>query len=363
MYDALTLHPNQSESAVIFLAVLPGTAAPDDVSSSVIGRSRPATAATAAARASTSSADHEGESSDTQSTAEMKLARRQQLRQIHDAAFPKESEKVMLLDLLGPQAAATMTAESGVESGTESLRSQQQQRQQRAPAHELTTSQPQQQVQVRRVTPGRYYNSDSSSDDHVDVDDDSAPSSPRTSHRTESEYARSDSMRSSFRSTVPSEGRITVVTDNNSCGVSDVSTAPNSMQNSPQQSSHHTSSSVEQSHHQQQQPHYMTVTSDYSPYPRRKSPTPRARKTVVTAAPPTPTKRSPTAQEPKKSDSKSSADSAIENPSQFSSQIDSNSSLEETTSQSHHSVQVSGVACWWREGGGDVTLASFGTGQ
>lgn len=142
------------------------------------------------ANAESGAETQDGEVSDTQSASES--TPRSSYR-YSEVAYPKESDKLLLLNLLGQQPPPPLSPR-------------------------------QQQTVVRRVITRRV--SDSSSDDERG----SAPSSPQFSHRTDSEYAASDSVRSSLRSTsaVSSDGRITVVTETASV-ISGISTAPPSM--------------------------------------------------------------------------------------------------------------------------------------
>ena len=144
----------------------------------------------------TRSNEEQGESSDTQSMEAMSPTRGRP--KIDDAAFPREQDKALLMDLIGakPLLGPPRTPEA-------------------------------QTVEVKRVSSQRYAASDSSSDEEAS---NSAPSSPQFSLRTDSMFDRSESVRSSLRSTSAqsSEGRITLVTDNASV-ISDISTAPPSM--------------------------------------------------------------------------------------------------------------------------------------
>ena len=145
-----------------------------------------------------SSPEADGESSDTQSM-EAQSPHHTKTPGYIDAAFPKDAEKIMLLDLIG--GAAVM----------------------HQPEQPVTLEPA---VQVQRINTHHF--SESSSEGG------SMPSSPQFSHRTESEYPASESINSSFRSTsaISSDGQYTMVTDNNSV-ISGISTAPPSMQQSP----------------------------------------------------------------------------------------------------------------------------------
>ena len=114
----------------------------------------------------------DGENSDTQSTEGLPPTKR-----LDRVAFPEEEDKQLLMELMKGRRQDADQSMLG-----------------------------QHHVEVKRVTSNRYRDSDSESD--------SCPSSPRLSSRNESMFARTDSPRSSIRSSgVSSDGRITIVTD------------------------------------------------------------------------------------------------------------------------------------------------------
>ena len=208
-------------------------------------------------------------------------------------AFPGDSDRLLLMDLLSPTSQPTNINQDNLSNHSSDL------------VTSSSTVVAPEQVHVRRVT---QFISDSSSDESSSCCARSSP--PPSSRHDESDFARSESLRSSVRSTSA------VVTDAMS-HVSDVSTAPPSLQNSP---------ALRDVSEKQMRQTQSRFASDLSPYPTRKSPTPRPRR----HAPPVPDQQVPAAvtspsraafarAPPIKSDSKSSADSAIENPSLFSS--------------------------------------------
>lgn len=183
-------------------------------------------------RDQSSSPEHEGESSDTQSMEAQTPRRPVKKTDARDAAFPKDSEKIMLLDLLGGPSIAPINAYNSNPP--------------KRPEPVQTSN-----VHIQRVSTRRY--SDSSTGESEGV---SGPSSPQFSHRTESEYAPSESINSSFRSTsaISSDGRCTMVTDNVSV-ISGISTAPPSMHESPVLNSRNSNQQVDNS--------YTTFTDSY----------------------------------------------------------------------------------------------------
>lgn len=121
------------------------------------------------------------ELSDTQSQADATSPRRS--KRAHDsdeAAFPQETDRALLLELIRPKRSNGPIPENRVD--------------------------------IKRVSSARYKDSDSSSG--------SEASSPQMSSRQDSAFTHSDSLRSSMRSqtsSIPSsEGRMTIVTDTGS---------------------------------------------------------------------------------------------------------------------------------------------------
>ena len=140
---------------------------------------------------STTSAD--GESSDTQSMEDSYSPRRQLQKDLEGTAFPKDSDRQKLLDLIRPKMQDSEIANSRNATGAEQ----------------------QGRVEVKHIPSSRYCDSDTSSDSET------ASPTPPQFLRGNDALLNSESIRSSFRSTVSaisSEGPNTVVTE----GISDL---------------------------------------------------------------------------------------------------------------------------------------------
>ena len=137
----------------------------------------------------------DGESSDTQSMEDNYSPRRQLQKDLEGMAYPRDSDRQKLFDLIRPK-----LPESEFSNGRGGA------------------AVPQVTVQVKQVSSNRYCDSDSSSDSEHGGD---ASSSSQQRLRMTDSFLNSESVRSSFRSTisaVSSDGLNTVVTD----GISDL---------------------------------------------------------------------------------------------------------------------------------------------
>ena len=137
----------------------------------------------------------DGESSDTQSMEDNYSPRRQLQKDLEGTAYPRDSDRQKLFDLIRPKLPESAEFSNG-----------------------RSATVPQVTVQVKQVSSNRYCDSDSSSDSEHGGD----PSSSQQQRlRMTDSFLNSESMRSSFRSTisaVSSDGPNTVVTE----GISDL---------------------------------------------------------------------------------------------------------------------------------------------